>query len=560
MIPRKWGRGQLFVFSALDGDSFFADDLAGTLSGDKIGVIFETACRRTLYFGDMNKYIAPELKCVTSDMIILETLLGTCSMLFAERHLVVGEYTDMTGVFVSLGGGCELIQRGDIEIHSTSDGDYTALLKRAGRFAFAYGKSENEVTALCEKGMTLDLEGLKEEKKKPFEKTLTEDNKYAALYAKCISVMKSQLYSPEGNIKRIWSTPDRLPHRNMWLWDSVFHAIGHRHLDTALAQNLILALFDVQREDGFIPHMIRPDYSSDITQPPVIAWGAWLVYEKSTDKEFLKAVLKNNKSFLFWCQKNRRKTEKELYSWHTNPELNNRCDESGMDNSPRFDTDSDLYAIDFCCYMANEIRFMQKIAKELGDEENAEFFESWYEKIKSDINSTLWCEKDGFYYDFDIPNNCFSAVQSVSSFLPVFAGICNEKQCARLISHLENPDEFGTELPIPTISQKDKTFGEDMWRGPVWINYNYMLAKGFSEYGYDALAEKINGKTLDVINEWYNRTGTVYEFYDSENKIPPYCFNRKGEVFDPYDFRIKYQTIRDYGWSVTLAFDMLNEG
>ena len=560
MIPRKWGRGQLFVFSALDGDSFFADDLAGTLSGDKIGVIFETACRRTLYFGDMNKYIAPELKCVTSDMIILETLFGTCSMLFAERHLVVGEYTDMTGVFVSLGGGCELIQRGDIEIHSTSDGDYTALLKRAGRFAFAYGKSENEVTALCEKGMTLDLEGLKEEKKKPFEKTLTEDNKYAALYAKCISVMKSQLYSPEGNIKRIWSTPDRLPHRNMWLWDSVFHAIGHRHLDTALAQNLILALFDVQREDGFIPHMIRPDYSSDITQPPVIAWGAWLVYEKSGDKEFLKAVLKNNKSFLFWCQKNRRKTEKELYSWHTNPELNNRCDESGMDNSPRFDTDSDLYAIDFCCYMANEIRFMQKIAKELGDEENAEFFASWYEKIKSDINSTLWCEKDGFYYDFDIPNNCFSAVQSVSSFLPVFAGICNEKQCARLISHLENPDEFGTELPIPTISQKDKTFGEDMWRGPVWINYNYMLAKGFSQYGYDALAEKINGKTLDVINEWYNRTGTVYEFYDSENKIPPYCFNRKGEVFDPYDFRIKYQTIRDYGWSVTLAFDMLNEG
>ena len=74
------------------------------------------------------------------------------------------------------------------------------------------------------------------------------------------------------------------------------------------------------------------------------------------------------------------------------------------------------------------------------------------------------------------------------------------------------------------------------------------------------ITERINVKTLDVINEWYNRTGTVYEFYDSEYKIPPYCFNRKGEVFEPYDFRIKYQTIRDYGWSVTLAFDMLNEG
>ena len=41
MLPKKWGQGQLFAFSALDGDSFFTDDLAGTLSGDKIGVIFE---------------------------------------------------------------------------------------------------------------------------------------------------------------------------------------------------------------------------------------------------------------------------------------------------------------------------------------------------------------------------------------------------------------------------------------------------------------------------------------------------------------------------------------
>ena len=110
---------------------------------------------------------------------------------------------------------------------------------------------------------------------------------------------------------------------------------------------------------------------------------------------------------------------------------------------------------------------------------------------------------------------------------------------------------------VPTISKKDKTFGSDLWRGPVWINYNYMISKGLTEYGFGDSSEKIKEKTLAVINEWYNRTGTVYEFYDSENRTPPYCFNRKGEVVEPYDFRIKYQSIRDYGWSVTLSFDML---
>ena len=298
MIPNKWGQGQLFAFSALDGESYFEGDFAGTLAGDKIGVIFHTICRRTLYFGDMNKFLAPEFKAVTSDMIILGTRMGDVSMIFAERHLIVGECDDIPGVFVSLGGEYELIKKGDIEIHNTDDGEYTALLRCDGKFAFAYANSEEEVISLCKKGITLDTDGLKKQKKAPFEKALEDSNEYAPLYAKCISVMRSQLYSPEGNIKRIWSTPDRLPHRNIWLWDSVFHAIGHRHLDSKLAENLILALFDVQQPDGFIPHMARPEYISDVTQPPVIAWGAWIVYEKSRDKEFLKTVLKNNKKFL----------------------------------------------------------------------------------------------------------------------------------------------------------------------------------------------------------------------------------------------------------------------
>lgn len=559
MIPKKWGQGQLFAFSALDGDSYFTDDLTGTLAGDKVGVIFNTLCRRTLYFGDMNKFTEPEFSCVVSDMIIHKTLLGSSSMIFAQRHLVVGEFSDMAGIFVSFGGECKIIRNGDIEIHYTADGEYTALLKRDGRYAFAYGKSEDEVIKLCNDGMEIDIEVLKAEKAKPYEDRAVADSRYDALYNKCISVMKTQLYCAEGNIKRIWSTPDRLPHRNLWLWDSIFHAIGHRYLDTEIAQSLILALFDVQREDGFIPHMARPDYSSDITQPPVIAWGAWLVYEKSGDKEFLKTVFECNKSFLLWCKDNRRKTEKELYSWHTNPDLNNRCDESGMDNSPRFDTESDLFAIDFTCFMANETRYMKIIAEELDDKENSDLFGNWYEKIKTDTNTYLWCEDEGFYYDFDINNNCFNKVQSVSSFLAVFAGVCDSDQCKTLVAHLENPEEFGTEFPVPSISKKDKTFGTDMWRGPVWINYNYMIAEGLADYGYGELSLSIKDKTLSVIDEWYNRTGTVYEFYDSENRIPPFCFNRKGAVVEPYDFRIKYQTIRDYGWSVTLAFDLLNQ-
>ena len=75
-------------------------------------------------------------------------------------------------------------------------------MKLVNDFEGSKERITKEVIELCEKGISLDLEQLKKKKRRSFEKALPEDNKYAALYAKCISVMKSQLYSPEGNIKR----------------------------------------------------------------------------------------------------------------------------------------------------------------------------------------------------------------------------------------------------------------------------------------------------------------------------------------------------------------------
>lgn len=69
----------------------------------------------------------------------------------------------------------------------------------------------------------------------------------------------TQVYSPEGRIHHRWTTPDRWPHRQMWLWDSAFHAIDWWHIDLALAQEAILAAFDMQAPDGLY-HQLFHDY------------------------------------------------------------------------------------------------------------------------------------------------------------------------------------------------------------------------------------------------------------------------------------------------------------
>jgi len=558
VLPNKWGQGALFAFSALDGINSFQDDFAGILSGDKIGIRFFLKTVREVFL--VNKDNIPlEYEAVTGDYVSIRVPTGEyVGFLFADAHLLIGKTAGHIRAAVSTEGLVTTSCFEGAQIQDTGDGQFTAFIQNDTQFSFAYGHCVEEAVSLAKKGLILNYDIEKERKIAFFaEHTLLDENKYANLYAKCISNMKTQLYSPEGRFKRIWSTPDRLPHKKLWLWDSVFHSIGFRNIAPEIAEDLILALFDVQRSDGLIPHSSTPEQSLDRTQPPLIAWGAYKVYEKSKNKQFLKNVFEKNKSFLLWCKSNRRISSDELYTWLTVNDVNCRCGESGMDNSSRFDTFSRLQSIDFSCFMANEMLYMEKIAGILGQENEKQFFACWYEQIKKAINDKLWCEQDKMYYDYDWDNDCFHNVASVASFLPLFSGVCSKRQAECLYEHLTNPDTFYTELPIPTVSKEDSTFGTDMWRGPVWINYNYMVTEGLIAYGYQNFADEIVQKTLNTANRWYEENGVIYEFYDCNNYKAPHVLNRKGPIVQPYDFRIKIQCIRDYGWSNTLLVDLI---
>ena len=557
VFPNIWSQGQLFAFSALDGESFASDDFVGVLSGDKIGIRFYTKVKRELMI--VNAVFAPpSFEAVTSDYISIHYGEDeTVQILYADRYLILGTQGKNFALLLTE-GEFESIRVGDIEIQDTKDGDFTGFWKCGKYFALAYGKSTQEVTERLSEARTADVADAVARKRRYYENNPYPDSHpYAGLYAKCLSTMKTQLYSSEGFFKGIWSTPDRLPHKYLWLWDSVFHAVGFRNIDPRLAQTLILDLFDVQGEDGFIPHCSTPSWRSGITQPPVIAWGAYKVFEKSGDRAFLEKIFENNKRFLLWCRQNRKLTGHELYTWNTQSDVNCRCDESGMDNSPRFDIHERLFAIDFSCFMANETRMMAKIARELGDTDGEAYFETWNAQIVKDINALLWSEEDGFYYDYIISENRFHKVASVASFLPLFAGVCTPTQAESLVKELRNPETFCTEFPIPSISKKDALFGSDMWRGPVWINYNYMIGEGLKAYGFTDFSKEILHKTVAVLNAWYQKAGTVFEFYDSDNLKSPDQLNRKGPPVIPYDLTVRYQTIREYGWSNTLLLDLL---
>ncbi len=547
LLPDHYGYGNLFAFSGLDGENSHSEDFAGMIMDKKLTVRFDGENPVTLFAdtGDI------EFKAVLSDVMIGENI----RIVFADKNTVAGIFDGEVTIFCET-APCE--SEGDNILIGT-DGFYYSLSRRGGRFALCREKSREKAFTLSEEKLGIDIESLCE-KRISYYRSLPECKRpeYEKLYYKCLEVNKLNVYSPQDGIDCRFTTPDRLPHRHMWLWDSMFHAVAISGYDISLAKDAIRAVLQCQRDDGFIPHMIksRADISS-ITQPQVIAWAVLKVYDRDKDKSFLAECAYKIEKYLLWFIENRDKNRNGLFEWKTDfANTRCRCDESGMDNSPRFDTVETLDAIDCSCFMVNDCRCLSEIFSIIGESERSQKFKNIADKTAGLINECLWDENTGAYCDRTFSGE-LTGVLTCSSFLPLFAGVCDKSRVERLLSLLCDESKFATAFPVPSIARCNPLYGADMWRGGTWLNYNYFIASGLRRYGFESHARGLVEKTLECVGKWYDVTGNIFEFYDAEDKIAPWFLNRKGTQPEKPDYRIRYHSITDYNWSACFILLML---
>ena len=535
-LHNKYSYGQLFCFSGLDGQTSRENDFVAMMLGEPITLRFHFEKSVTLR---IPLDISAAFYAVTGDMLDGENFF----IAFLDRNTLVGKTPVKPFVLA--------------EDEREIDRDFYLSTKEADGayyFCFSY-KHKGQV---CDESQ---LNALKAARYAYFEALpKCKEERYERLYHKCLSINKENVYSAEGEIPCRWTTPDRVPHRFMWLWDSAFHAMAFAQYDVEMAKDCLRAVLSLQREDGFIAHMMsQQGRISEITQPQVLAWGVWKVYQQDKDKAFLRECAPSLAKFLAWTMKNRDKNGNGLLEWFTEPDYTEcKCGESGLDNSPRFDFDIDLDAIDFSTYLCNDAKYLAWIYDELGDKENAEYFYSVHESVKEKINTLLWSEEDGLYYDrlFDGQLTC---VASASSFLPMFAGICSQGQADKMVKVLLDENRFWTAMPIPSIPKDSEYYDIDMWRGCSWLNINYFIILGLRKYGYTELAEELREKTLASVNKWYEETGNVFEFYDADDKICPFYLKRKGEQPEKPDYKVHVHSISDYNWSACFIELLINK-
>lgn len=391
---------------------------------------------------------------------------------------------------------------------------------------------------------------------------------------KALSVMRVNALSPEGLIVQRWSTPDRMPHQWMWLWDSAYHSLAANHMTLGTAGELagrgkaafghvlgweyLASVLDGADATGAIAIERTPDSVGEKvseTQPPLLAWAVYENFaqakadgDEATALGRLQWALPRLERYLQWDFSNRADPSGStpLLCWK-------KGTESGMDNSQRFDDGRgrQMLTVDFSVFAARESDFLAKMHTALGNATAAATWRAIAAKLGDAIHSELWDASRGMYVDK--VDGAFSPIVAVTGLLPLWLPDLPPDRLPPLLSALADPARFNTSIPLPSVARDTPTFSTDMWRGPMWLNTNYhvilaLLSRSPSECkSCAAIAHHLLRTTLVHVQTQYQRHGVLFEFYDADGAADPRTLLRKGTHSGG---------VRDYHWTAALVFVM----
>ena len=302
--------------------------------------------------------------------------------------------------------------------------------------------------------------------------------------------------------------------------------------------------------------------TSGITQPPVLSFASLKVYENSKDKQaakkFLKDIYPNLNSYHRFLHEDRDLTGEGLicilHPW-----------ESGLDNSPRWDKilqnvknkkinkvsridnrlipkhqrpgerDYELYfyiaeKLKAQNYQINDylnlplvvqdilfnslallsLESLIKISSLLQIESHGLI--RWHDKLSDAINTKLWSKEKNQFYDWDVISGKVIDSLTIANCIPLILNSLKKGQVDSIVKLLKRNGEFWDEnnFPLSSTSMSSPEFNsQNYWRGPVWINMNWLIIQGLLLHEMDELANELSFETIRLVSE-----NGFYEYFD----------------------------------------------
>lgn len=221
--------------------------------------------------------------------------------------------------------------------------------------------------------------------------------------------------------------------------------------------------------------------------------------------------------------------------------------ESGMDNAPRFDQEGsgegdigvlvfenkdasgqvvgysiNQESVDLNAYLYAEKGFLKSMAEELGKTEDVERYETEAAYVRDYINTKMYDEETGYYYDLQTNQDgsekklLVNRGKGPEGWIPLWAKAATQAQADRVVENMMDEGKFNTFVPLGTVSKDNPSFQPaKYWRGPVWLDQAMYGVEAMQNYGYKEEAQAMAYKIFDNC-EGLLEDGAIRENYNPE--------------------------------------------
>jgi hypothetical protein len=290
---------------------------------------------------------------------------------------------------------------------------------------------------------------------------------------------------------------------------------------------------DAIYDEGIVDWIDHP-IEGKVTKPPLISWAAIRLHDDDPDLPFLMEIYPD---LVKWNQWWFSQLDSSSLPQYHHPYS------SGLDDSPLWDFPFPITSPDLSTYLVIQMKALAKIASLIDRPNEAQEWEKRAEELGTILVSELY---NSDLKMFPARNNSEIILeQTPFNLLPIWIKGLPSDIHDELLLKLQKGNLFWTEHPLQTVANNSPNFNPNvMWRGPVWININFLFITALRDVGHDQLADQLTIATLELINN----NQDISEYYHPITGLPPQdaapCFSWSAALFIDLVINLEDQKIK----------------
>lgn len=312
--------------------------------------------------------------------------------------------------------------------------------------------------------------------------------------------------------------PSKIGYVGLWQWDAYFIAVGLRHGDPELAREQLEIAFRFPQPDGQLPDVVHeegvlatsddlpesdranlrragsqiadPSAPVPLTKPPLAAWALRKVLEAEDAPD--------------WARDQLRRVIRSQEWWFASSDLDRdgmpeygHPYSSGLDDSPIFDGPLPTASPDLGAYLVRQDLEIADLLRRYEPDADATRFETRATATQGML-MRMWDAERGRF--LATGGGEVQLSDTIVGLMPLLTGTLRAGVRDALVAAIDDPERFALAWGLPTVAASDPDFSaERMWRGPVWVNTNALVAEGLEASGFPEHARALREQTAALV-------------------------------------------------------------